>query len=160
MTIDNTANVATLCPIGELTVIYKKIEGIEFDENTAGHVSNLIEKLKLRGDFDVYPLPRMWGGKGEIRLAHRGPDNQHPKGRGVFAQIRPTAAGATIIRRRKTSGGKSHINLNEGTFDEAYSAIISRRDQVRERIKVNEKVDPNKPGTVQGGQFESNRRKH
>jgi hypothetical protein len=134
------------------------IEGIEFDAKTGQLVADFIEKLKLLGDLAIYSLPKMWKGKGEIRLAHHGPDLQHPKGRGVFAQIRPTLLGATLIRNKKD--GEGNIPLNEHTLDVAYTVIASIREQKKDRVKGNETVDPNKPGTVQGGQFESKRREH
>jgi hypothetical protein len=108
----------------------------------------------------VYGLPKMARAKDHARLAHHGPDPKHKKARGVFAVIQPTSTGATLIRRKLTVGGDARIKLSDANLDTSLKLIISRREQVKGRMKVNEKVDPNKPGTVQGGQFESNRRKH
>jgi hypothetical protein len=62
------------------------IERITFDDASYKLISNLIARLKRYGDFAVYALPRMHNGKGEIRLAHHGPDIDHRNGRGVFAK--------------------------------------------------------------------------
>ena len=74
--------------------------------------------------------------------------------------IQPTAVGVTLIRRKKGSGGDLRSRLNTANRGGALKNIISWREQIKDRPKGSEKVDPNKPGTVQGGQFESNRRKH
>lgn len=136
------------------------IEGITFDPTSHELVSELIEQLKLVGDFAVYGLPNTGKPKGQLRLAHHGPDLQHPKGRGVFAMIQPTAVGVTLIRRRKAAGGDLRSKLNTGNRGATFKNIVSWREQIKDRPKGSEKVDPNRPGTLQGGQFESNRKKH
>jgi hypothetical protein len=136
------------------------IEGITFDATSHKLLSELIDQLKSVGDFAMYPLPNMNKPRGELRLAHHGPYPLHPNGRGVFVMIRPNPAGATLIRRRRTVGGEVRTKLNAGNLSEMLKLIISWREQTKNRIKGSEKVDPNMPGTVQGGQFESNRRKH
>jgi hypothetical protein len=136
------------------------IQGIPFDLTSHKLVSELVISLMTIGDFAVYGLPNTGRPHGQLRLAHHGPDLQHPKGRGVFAMIQPNATGATLIRRKNASGGARRAKLTAGNSEEALKNIISWREQIKDRPKGSEKVEPNKPGTVQGGQFESNRSKH
>jgi hypothetical protein len=136
------------------------IEGITFEATSYELVSELIDRLKLKGDFAVYPLPDMDKPRGQLRLAHQGPYPLHPNGRGVFVMIQPNVASVTLIRRRHTVGGELRTRLSVDNLEEMLQHILSWREQTRTRIKHNEKVEPDKPGTVQGGQFESNRRKH
>src|SRR5437899_8754916 len=102
------------------------IEGITFDSTSHKLVSELIAQLKLAvGDFAVYGLPNTGKPHGQLRLAHYGPDLQHPKGRRVIAMIQPTATGVTLIRRKKASGGALRTKLNAGNGSEALKNIIS-----------------------------------
>jgi hypothetical protein len=139
-------------------MVFKKIRGIEFDSDAHKVITNLIKKLELSTDM-IYPLKRTNNGKGQLRFAHHGPDLQHPKARGVFARINPTLLGATLIRRRR-NGPHSPVFLSKTTFDLAFSNISFAKKLMKDKLVGSEKAAPNKPGTVSGGQFESNRRKH
>jgi hypothetical protein len=135
------------------------IEGIEFDDAACTLIKRLVAQLKSTGDVAVYGLPNMHKHKGEIRLAHRGPDINHKNGRGVFARLIPSTLGVTYTQRRKTFASK-RTNFTSANFEDILKATNARRAVVKDRLKGTEKVTPDKPGTVSGGQFESKRRKH
>jgi hypothetical protein len=133
---------------------------IEFDSKAHLFVTELIAQLALIGDCEVYGLRKMHKGRGELRIAHHGPDLQHANGRGVFARIQPTESGATLIRPLRLTGGQRKTALNENNTEDVLRDIHSWRLQTLIIKKADEKSDPNKPGAVQGGQFESKRSKH
>jgi hypothetical protein len=136
------------------------IEGITFDTTSHQLVSELIDRLKQKGDIAVYGLPNMNKPRGQLRLAHQAPYPRHPKGQGVFLMVQPNVDSVTLTRGKHRVGGERRTRLNADNLEEMFQHILSWREQAKTRRKVSEKVDPNKPGTVQGGQFESNRRKH
>ena len=136
-----------------------KIKEISFDTTSYRLVRSLIGALKSTGDCAEYGLPRMNKPKGELRIAHIGPNLQKKNGRGVFARIQPNESGATVILPKKFADGVPRTKLTAGNADKILQYINSWRSHVKDRLKVNEKVRPNLPGTLQGGRFESNRRK-
>jgi hypothetical protein len=136
-----------------------QIEGIEFDTTSHAIISDLIQRLQESGTCEVYGLPKMQNGIGEIRLAHRRPTPPRTTGRGVFARIFPNVTGATYIRRKRSATDYPRMKLGVNNLDEVFREMTSRRELTKVRQKHNEKVDPNPPGTVSGGRFESNRRK-
>jgi hypothetical protein len=133
-----------------------ELEGIEFDGSALELISRLITRLKATGVVEAYGLPRMH----EVRLAHHRPEIGHPNGRGVFARLIPSTTGVTYSYRKKVGSSKTRMPLTETTFEDVLSAIVARREIVKDRVKGSEKVEPNKPGTVSAGQFESKRSKH
>ena len=135
------------------------IDKISFDLPPHKVLSEIIEKLKSTGACDVYGLPRMHKGKGEVRLALHGPSPKKPKATGVFVQIMPTKNCATVIKRRKLVEGSRRTKLNSSNAEEVFQLIYLWRSQVKDKLKESEKVDPNKPGTLQGGRPESNPKK-
>ena len=135
------------------------VEGITFDDAACELITRLIARLKATGDVAAYGLPRMHKHKGEVRLAHYGPDTDHKNGRGVFGRLIPSTLGVTFTLRRKNFAHK-HTPITAANFEEILKAACARRDWLKDRINGSEKVAPDKPGTVSGGQFESNRRKH
>jgi hypothetical protein len=135
-------------------------QGILFPEHIHPLLQELVDGAKALGPCDVYPLPRMFRGRGEIRIAHVGPVGQKKKARGVFARLRPTQGGATFIYSKKLSHGPVRTPISKRSLPEIMSKIERWRSAKLPPIRTNQKVEPNKPGTVQGGQFESNRRKH
>jgi hypothetical protein len=141
-------------------MVVPSIEGITFDATSHQLVTKLIDRLKEKGDIAVYGLRDMNKPRGQLRLAHQAPHPLHPNGRGVFVMIQPNADSATLIRRKHLAGGDIRTRLSAGNLDEMLMLILSWREQTKPRSKVSEKADPNKPGTVQGGQFESDRRRH
>ena len=136
------------------------IEGIIFDDAAYELVSAFIARLKLDGDFAVYGLPRIHNDTGEVRLAHHGPDINHKVARGVFCRFIPSTTGAIFTHDKKVGQPKVRTRMTASNFDAVLQRIIARRDAVKDKLKGFERADPNKPGTVSGGQFESNRRKH
>jgi hypothetical protein len=136
------------------------IEGILFDTESYERVSDLIELLKLHRDFEICPHPRMSHGRGELWLAHRGPDAKHKRARGVFARFIPSEAGVKFTHRKNGAPGFRRTKITPANTDEVLKSMVCRYEETKERVKVSEKAEPNKPGTVSGGQFESNRRKH
>ena len=135
------------------------IEGIEFDGAACKLIKRLIARLKSTGDVAVYGLPKMHKRKGEVRLAHHGPDINHKNGRGVFARLIPSTLGVTYTQRRKNFASK-RTNFTSVNFEDILRATNARRAIVKDSLKGSVKVTPDKPGTVSGGHFESNRRKH
>jgi hypothetical protein len=135
------------------------IEGIEFDHAASKLISELIGRLKATGDVAVYGLPRMHKHMGEVRLAHHGPDLKHKRGRGVFGRLIPSITGVTFTLRRKNFAYK-RTRITAANFEDILKDLNARRDLVKDRLKGSEKIAPDKPGTVSGGQFESNRSKH
>lgn len=131
-------------------------EGILFPEHIHPLLQEIVDGAKSLGPCDVYPLPRM----GEIRIAHIGPVGQRKKARGVFARLRPTREGATFMNSRKLSVGAVGTPISKQSLREIMVKIERWRSAKLPPVRTNEKVEPNEPGTVQGGQFESNRRKH
>jgi hypothetical protein len=132
------------------------LEGIHFDDSALELISRLITELKASGVVEVYGLPKM----DEVRLAHHRPQIGHPNGRGVFARLISSTSGVTYTYRKKVGSTKTRTPLTEGSFDDVLSAIVARRAIVKDRVRGFEKAESNKPGTVSGGQFESNRSKH
>jgi hypothetical protein len=134
------------------------IQGIEFDEEAYQFISKLIERLKSDGVAEVYPLPAMHGGKGELRIAHYAPSNKPskaPKAKGVFARIAPRPTGAILIRRTRSVGEPAHVKLNARNFDNILKVVTVRRDLVKDRLEGILKVVPDKPETVSCGRVES-----
>jgi hypothetical protein len=108
------------------------IEGIEFDEPSHKLILELIDRLKSDGVAEVYGLPRMHGGKGELRMAHHAPlPNKPSKAKGSFARIAPRLTGAVLIRRTRAIGKPAHVKLSASTFDEVLETITIRRDVKR-----------------------------
>ena len=89
--------------------------------------------------------------KGEVRLAHYGPDTDHKNGRGVFGRLIPSTLGVTFTRRRKNFAHK-RTPITAANFEDILKAASARRDWLKDWIKGSEKVAPDKPGTVSGGQ--------
>jgi hypothetical protein len=133
-----------------------ELEGIKFDDAAFALIERLIARLEETGVVEVYGLPRM----NEVRLAHHRPLIGHPNGRGVFSRLIPSTIGVTCTFRKKVGSSKVRTQLTESTFEDVLSAIVARRAIVKNRVRGFEKVEPNKPGTVSGGQFESNRSRH
>jgi hypothetical protein len=137
-----------------------QIHGIEFNEKSYGVVEELIATVKLWGDCESYPLPRMQHGRGEIRIAHQGPNSNRRKAKGVFARIYPTRSGATYIPRRACLNGAAEQPVVRETLPQILDLIRQVFEWSKPQSKTGSvRVDPNPPGTVQGGRFESNRRK-
>jgi hypothetical protein len=112
------------------------IEGIAFDEESYKLVQRLIVEVKSLGDCAVYGLPRMHKPRGELRMAHFGPDLQHVDARKVFALIKPTKAGAVVRRPGKLADGQSHTVLTSANFEQLLVEITSWRSQRSEGRKM------------------------
>jgi hypothetical protein len=136
------------------------IEGIMFDDAAYELVSAFIARLKLDGDFAVYGLPGFHNGTGEVRLAHHGSDINRRAARGVFCRFIPSTTGAIFTHDKKVGEARIRTRITASNFDAVLWRIIAHRDLIKDRVRGFERVDPNKPGTVSAGQFESNRRKH
>ena len=115
------------------------IEGISFDAASYQSVLSLIDALKSTGDCTVYGLPRMNKHKGELRIAHLGPNLQKKKGRGVFARIQPTKSGATVILPRKYADGERRTELTATNADKVLKNINSWRSHAKDKVKASEK---------------------
>jgi hypothetical protein len=138
-----------------------KLEGITFNNIGYKLASAVIAKLKQTGVCEVYGLPRMHGGRGEVRLAQHKPDINHKNGRGVFGRLIPTKPGVTFTQRKgDIDDGAHRVSVTPRNLNEMIRAAIARREVVKDRPKGFEKAAPNQPGTVSGGQFESNRSRH
>lgn len=137
----------------------RQIRGISFDDDAYLVLEKLIARLQSTGVCEPYGLTGM-PGKGELRFAHREPQGDKTA-RGVFARIISTPSGACLIRAKNVRpSGSWSTQLSLGNLEKTACEIEKHRQLKRPREKRSEKVDPNKPGTVQGGQFESNRREH
>jgi hypothetical protein len=136
------------------------IRGILFTEASCTLVTDLIERMKTHGVFDVCPHPRMSHGRGELWLAHHGPDLQHKLARGVFARFIPSNDGVKFTHRKNGVAGLRRTTVSAGNAEVVLASMIARYEETKPKVKRSEKADPNTPGTVSGGQFESNRRKH
>lgn len=135
-------------------------QGILFPEHIHPLLQEIVDGAKALGPCDVYPLPRMFRGRGELRIAHIGQVGQRKNARGVFARILPTQKGATFIYSKKLASGPLGTPISKDSLPAIMVKIERWRSAKLPPVQSNEKVEPNKPGTVQGGQFESNRRKH
>jgi hypothetical protein len=136
------------------------IKGIEFDAEAYALINALIAEAKSWGNWDFYPLAQMHRGRGEIRFAHMPPDAKRKKAKGVFAQIYPTKAGASFIPRKRYIKGSTRKSLSEQTLPGILAVIKQTFEKTKPLIRGgSERVEPNQPGTLQGGRFESNRHK-
>jgi hypothetical protein len=115
------------------------IDEISFDSTSYQLVLSLIDALKSTGDCAVYGLPGMNKPKGELRIAHLGPNLQKKKGRGVFARIQPTISGATVILPRRFADGERRTELTASNADKVLKNINSWRSQAKDKVKANEK---------------------
>ena len=131
-------------------------QGILFPEAIHPLLQEIVDGAKTLGPCDVYPLPRT----GELRIAHIGQVGQRKNARGVFARFRPTREGATFIYSKKLASGPLGTPISKDSLPAIMLKIERWRSAKLLPVQTNKKVEPNEPGTVQGGQFESNRRKH
>jgi len=135
-----------------------ELYGITIDDDAVGITERLIEQLKSAGDCDVYPLPRMHKGRGEIRIAHHGPVGKK-KARGVFGRLIPIEGGVSFSHRRKNLDDGGRTRLTDGNFDSIMRAANARREITKDPVKGSVKVSRHKAGTLSGGRPESNPRK-
>ncbi len=136
-----------------------EIEGIMFDEHSHALVSELIKRLKQHGVCDVYPLPSMNAGRGEVRLAHVRSDTKRKKAKGVFGGFIPTAKSVSLAYCKIAGSKNGRIPITSENLDLIFDRIVAQREFVKERRRGSEKVHP-QPGMVSGGQFESDRSRH
>lgn len=135
-----------------------ELYGITFDNDALGIAERLIEQLRSTGDCDVYPLPRMHKGRGEIRIAHHGPVGKK-KARGVFGRLIPIEGGVSFSHRRKNLDDGGRTRLTDGNFDAIVRAANARREITKDPVKGSVRVPRHKAGTLSGGRPESNPRK-
>lgn len=131
------------------------LDGVEFDDDSYSLIVELLRRLKATGAGDPYGLPKM----NQLRIAHT--KLEKTRASGVFAAITPTVEGAALIRSKKHRLDEPRaVLITKDNLEAIVRAIESRRSLTKTSQKTSEKSDPNQPGTVQGGQFESKRSKH
>jgi hypothetical protein len=105
------------------------VHGIEFKDNQAELVQDLIGELLQDGECAIYALRGIQPG-GELRMAPTLPAPGPNRDAGVFLRIRPGINAPTIIRPVNTKFGDIFIKLEEHTRSETLAIIRAWRRQM------------------------------
>jgi hypothetical protein len=105
------------------------VYGIEFNENQAELVKDLIRELLKDGDCAVYALHNMQPA-GELRMAPTPPSaTPRREAGGVFLRVRPGPREATIVRPMNAKAGQRYTKVEKITQAETLDMIRTWRKQ-------------------------------
>ena len=105
------------------------VHGIEFKEQQAELVNDLIRELLKDGECAIYALRDLQSGV-ELRMASTPPVPGPNRDTGVFLRIRPGINAPTIIRPVNTKFGDIFIKLEQHTRSETLAIIRAWRRQM------------------------------
>jgi len=104
------------------------VHGIEFKDNQAELVKDLIRELLKDGECAIYALREIQPG-GELRMALTLPIPGPNRDAGVFLRIRPGINTPTIIRPVNVKAGEIFMKLEKDTRSETLNIIRTWRKQ-------------------------------
>jgi hypothetical protein len=104
------------------------VHGIEFKDNQAELVKDLVRELLKDGNCAVYALNNMKP-NGELRMASAPPAPTPREVGGVFLRIRPGEREAIIIRPMNAKAGEKHIPVSKITQAQTLEVIRTWRKQ-------------------------------
>jgi hypothetical protein len=104
------------------------VHGIEFKDQQANLVQDLIHELLKDGECAIYAL-REIEPAGELRMAPTLPVPGPNRDAGVFLRIRPGINAPTIIRPANTKAGDVFMKLEKQTQAEALAIVRFWRKQ-------------------------------
>jgi hypothetical protein len=104
------------------------VHGIEFKDQQANLVQDLIRELLKDGDCAIYALNEIEPA-GELRMAPTLPVPGPNRDAGVFLRIRPGINAPTIIRPVNTKAGDIFMKLEKQTQAEALAIVRFWRKQ-------------------------------
>jgi hypothetical protein len=104
------------------------VHGIEFKDNQAELVKDLVRELLKDGNCAVYALNNIKP-DGELRMASTAPALTQREVGGVFLRIRPGEREAIIVRPMNAKAGEKYIPVSKMTQAETLAVIRIWRKQ-------------------------------
>ena len=104
------------------------VHGIEFHDNQAELVKDLIRELLKDGSCAVYALRNMKP-NGELRMASTPPAPTPREVGGVFLRIRPGEREAIIVRPMNAKAGEKYIPVSKITQAQTLEVVRTWRKQ-------------------------------
>ena len=104
------------------------VHGIEFKDNQAELVKDLVRELLKDGNCAVYALNNMKP-NGELRMASTPPAPTPREVGGVFLRIRPGAREAIIVRPMNAKAGEKYMPVTKITQAQTLELIRTWRKQ-------------------------------
>ena len=104
------------------------VHGIEFKDNQAGLVKDLVRELLKDGNCAVYALNNMKP-NGELRMASTPPSATPRELGGVFLRIRPGEREAMIVRPMNAKAGEKFTPVSKITQAQTLDLIRTWRKQ-------------------------------